>query len=516
MPLSTEIHTENQHSTNEILDPRNLPEIAFQSYEMLENNFIAVRQDFLAGKFRNPRFEHPKLKTAILDMDNGIEALAQAKADIASVEPDEDRRSVIVTTIDYRIAEMEYVKLLSKLDYLVHEKQDNDEVFNLVVQAKETSEHLYGEVDLDIVDMCLNSVWGNLDSKQYRGKARQLYDDLHNGFTMAEGYEISPMRRSDKPDLELPKFGEAVKWAGEYFLEKNSDIFALAQTFWEQKVAEKGESYRCSSEDMVEFLKDVISMRDPENLAGIAVKTKAKSETLSWNTADMALYVGSSFANRAIPIDNPIILATRTLHEFGHHAQAAINGLKTGLPVLATGLYTATHDPDYLSFEEGFASVIESAIDGNQPELDGGGLDYYLDIAFAAEGDDYRTVFEKSWRYILLKGLSEDQDVTDEMIDEAQRKAYMRCARVFRGTPTEIGDKLGVVPTFNKDLAYIHGKLKALQYLEMAYKKQNTAYLDLALLTKSDLTNPVQFAVSVNACSRAGMFDRSLIDENIE
>ena len=442
-------------------------------------------------------------------MDQAIASLVEAKQRVAFVEQDPERLAVINSTIDYRMAEMEYVKLLSRLDRLVHESGDMDEAREVALQVKEASERLYGEVDPEIRDMCLNTIWQNLDGKQFQGNAKQLYDDLRNGFTMAEGYEISAMRRSDNTEVMFPEFGEAAVWAGEHFQDKNADIFALAEEFWSQRVAEKGENFVCSTDDMIEFLEAVVRMRDPENIAEIVVSRKPKSIALSWNSSNMTIYVGEEFGNRDVPIDTAMIMATRTLHEFGHHGQTAINGLKTDLPVLGTGLYTDTPSPDYLSFEEGFATIIESAIDGDQPEWDGGALSYYLGVAFAAEGDDFRTVFEKTWRYIVLQEITEDQEVRDEAIKDAQRKAYMRCSRIFRGNPTDAGNQLGVVPTFNKDLAYISGKIKAMEYIKHAYEQGSTAYLDLVLLGKIDPTNPTHLAIALDAYERAGMFDRS-------
>jgi hypothetical protein len=511
MTTGGEYTRNEQSSTKEILYPRDLPAIAFQSYEMLASGSVDVRPAFIAGQSRNPKFENPKLKIATIEMAEGIMSLDGARRRVELVEQDAEHLGVINSTIDYRIAEMEYVKLLSQLDYLVHETGDIDAAREVALQVKEASERLYGEADPYVRDMCLNAIWRNLDGKQFQGKARQLYDDLRYGFTMAEGYEISAMRRSDDQEAMFPEFGEAATWAGEYFQEKNADIFALADEFWAEKVVENGEEFTCSTDDMIEFLEAVIRMRDPDNFAGIIVEKKPKSAALSWNTSNMTLYVGATFGNRAVPIDTAMIMATRTLHEFGQHGQTAINGLKTDLPVLGTGLYTDTSNPDYLPFEEGFATIIESAIDGDQPEWEGGGLSYYLGVAFAAEGDDFRTVYEKTWRYIVLQETPEDQLVTDEAMKDAQRKAYMRCARIFRGNPTDAGSQLGVVTTYNKDLSYIAGKIRAIQYIKRAYEQGNTAFLDLALLGKADLTNPVHFEIALAAYERAGMFYRSLL-----
>lgn len=92
------------------------------------------------------------------------------------------------------------------------------------------------------------------------------------------------------------------------------------------------------------------------------------------------------------------------------------------------------------------------------------------------------------------------------MIDKARRSAYTNCVRIFRGSPTAIREKVGdtVVPTYNKDLAYIAGKVLAMGYIKQAYRAQNADMLDFPMLGKFDPTNHIQARTARDAFVRAG------------
>lgn len=493
------LNRENLHNITEIINPKNLPEAAFQSYEMLANDAVAKKADFLAGNSQNPDLEYSKLHD-LSSMDKGILRLADVIEQLDHLVLSEEVRDVIASSLGYRLSEMEYIKLLGRLDYVRHECADQELEKELTEAVIEASEALYGKPKSSVRDAALNEIWMNLDGKSWQGKSRQLYDDLRQGFVSAEGFVVTPMRRSDSSEVRLPIFDDSTAWAGAHFEEKNADIEALLQQYWDEKVAIYGDSYTCSPEDIVEAFSMVINMRDPEDCAGVRVVEAEGKTALSWESGQMAIIVGM---NR-VHIPTSSMLFTRNVHEYGHHGQKAVNGLKTDIPVLGLGLYTDTPDPDYLTFEEGYATIIESAMDGGQPTWLGGGMDYYLGIAFAAEGDDFRSIFEKTWRYNLLQSVDETIEITDEMIEKVRSAAYTSCVRIFRGNPTNSrGDQ--PVPTYNKDLAYLAGKVKAMEYIREAYEAKDGSLLDFAMLGKFDPTNPVQSRIAREAFQRAGM-----------
>ena len=83
-----------------------------------------------------------------------------------------------------------------------------------------------------------------------------------------------------------------------------------------------------------------------------------------------------------------------------------------------------------------------------------------------------------------------------ESIDRAKRNSYKTVERIFRGTPTSLPreDKSGRprVLTYNKDLAYLSGKLKALDFID----KADDTMIRMAFKGKFDPTVPQQLALA--------------------
>ena len=158
------------------------------------------------------------------------------------------------------------------------------------------------------------------------------------------------------------------------------------------------------------------------------------------------------------------------------------------------GLFTDTPRPDYLTFEEGLATTVEEMIGDAVPKWTAVKLGHYINISLAEQGADFRTVFETAWRYRLLGKLKNDQEVTQEMINKEKQAAYGACVRIFRGTQPDLADNQpGAVPlTFNKDLAYLEGRVLAMQHLESLYSSQDVDGVARLFAGKYDPTNPKQ------------------------
>ena len=171
-----------------------------------------------------------------------------------------------------------------------------------------------------------------------------------------------------------------------------------------------------------------------------------------------------------------------------------MNGLKSELPVLGTGLYTNTPRADYLTFEEGFCTTIEEAVSSAEPKWSGVNLGHYINISRAAEGADFRSTFEVAWRYRLLMKLEDNQKVSDEMIQKERRSAYTAVVRIFRGMPTELTEKYPDIQplTFNKDLAYLNGRVLAMNYIKKLYENKDEMGLNDLFDAKFDPTIPEQ------------------------
>ena len=124
MSIALEIAPRQPRTIEEIINPHNLPEAGFQSYTELVNNALDQREDFIAGKFRNPRFEHQRLRD-MSALDKSIIALGQAREAATDRESNLTFRKAIDSSLEFRMAEMEYVKLLGQLEFL------HDEVASL-------------------------------------------------------------------------------------------------------------------------------------------------------------------------------------------------------------------------------------------------------------------------------------------------------------------------------------------------------------------------------------------------
>ena len=119
--MAPEIAPHQPRTIEEIINPHNLPEAGFQSYTELVNNALDLRKSFIAGEFRNPRFEHSHFHD-MSALDRGIIALGQAREVATDRESNSVFRGAIDSSLAFRMAEMEYVKLLGQLP---HEKSMN-------------------------------------------------------------------------------------------------------------------------------------------------------------------------------------------------------------------------------------------------------------------------------------------------------------------------------------------------------------------------------------------------------
>ena len=475
----------------ELINPVNLPEAAFQSYEEFKNNATDQKDAFISSEIDNPDLNYSKFKD-ISNLDKGILKLANTVKTVETLNLKPDYENATKSSLEFRMAEMEYVKLLARIDFVAHESADQDVLRELTEEAKSLNEALYGAPKQEIVDAALNEIFTRVDNKVLSPSAQKIYDELNNGF-MWKDEQIAPLSRSSDTEAKLPSFeDESLAWAGEHIVEKNAHLHALVESFWQSKVEEYGDSYTCASDDIEEAFDHALSLLDPERKSGISVVMDPEATALSWDSATLSVKIGA----KRKAIVNSEVLFEKILHELQVHGGRAINGLKTDLPVLGTGLFTETSRPDYLTFEEGFATTIEEVVSGERPEWGANKLTYYLNIALAKEGRNFRSVFETAWRYQLLMGVKDNAEVTGDMIQKQKSLAYGRCVRIFRGTQTDLGDKFDIQSmTYNKDLAYLEGRVIAMDYISKLYETKDMDGLDRLFMAKYDPTNPTQDAI---------------------
>jgi hypothetical protein len=334
----------------------------------------------------------------------------------------------------------------------------------------------------------LNEIWGSIGRKELSSSAKAIYAELQHGFDW-QGSPVDGLPKALDETFRLPEFDEngSLIWAGEYIQEKNADIQALINTIWDEKVSQVGDGYVCGPDEIKEIFEAVLCLRDPDESSGIKVILEEHSNNLSWDSANLTIRIG---VNRG-PIKSRDDMFRKVLHEFGVHGQRAINGLKTDLPILSTGLFTDTERADYLTFEEGLATTIEEGTRNKKPNWDAPKLGLYINIALAQKGHDFREVFELSWRYRVLMKIKPNEEVDDDFIEKQKSLAYNSAVRVFRGTQPDLFDKIDLIGaplTYNKDLAYLNGRILAMNYINEVFKFKDSAKLDKLFLAKYDPT----------------------------
>ncbi len=92
-------------------------------------------------------------------LDRGIIALGQAREAATDRESNSVFREAIGSSLDFRMAEMEYVKLLGQLEFLHHEGGDQEDLSEVQEQARLLGHELYGQPQPELRDAALNELW---------------------------------------------------------------------------------------------------------------------------------------------------------------------------------------------------------------------------------------------------------------------------------------------------------------------------------------------------------------------
>ena len=312
-----EFTNKNKKTVEQLISPKNLPEAGFQSYGELVSDALDQKDSFIFGDVRNPELTHSRFQD-LAHIDKSILNLVSAKEQASDMVGDPIFREAISSSLDFRAAEMEYVKLAARLEFLRKENGSKSDAHEVAEQMRTLGHELYGEPKSEIRDAALNELWSELDSKEYHESAQKIYDELVNGATW-NGAQLSGLMRAEDAEAKLPRFedNEALDWFGEKVIERNADIQALVNEYWTQMIEENGEGYECGPEDIVEVFQHVINMRDPSGVSGVSVRLADGRTALSWETPEMAVLVGSKRG----AIKNPDELFRKVLHEFGVHGQ---------------------------------------------------------------------------------------------------------------------------------------------------------------------------------------------------
>jgi hypothetical protein len=487
-------------SLKEILHPQITPEMGFQSYEMLKGDGdfrSAQKTEFIQNDIINPDLDYPRLDTKTLDQKIGN---LHTILSVADSQPDPNVRSAVWDSAAYRMAEMYWLKSANSL-HDASRGSDTEKIELRTSRTQELNEQLYGQPEKEIIDAVISEYWTQIQDKSLVGISHQLKKELEEGLSViinGETIDIPSLVKSETVRLpEMPLDLLAV--VKEKLLSENSDIVEIIDSYWSEIISKRNLNNQAfTASDMYEIFSKVHALRDPENSSGVSVIVDPDATALSWETPQMAVIIGGKRA----PIKSKKIMLAKVLHEYVVHGGRAINGTKTDLPVLGTGLFTEAQPgemSDYLTFEEGLASICELAVDEKKFSWKPANIERYLAISLAYNGLSFRQIYETLWRSRVLMTVADEQEPSSELIETAKRNAYGCVERIFRGTPTTLSrtnsDGTPRVITYNKDLAYLKGKLQVIEFLQKY--RQNPKMLDLAFKVKADLLNSKQRELSL-------------------
>lgn len=484
----------------ELLHPRTTPEMGFQSYEQFGGDGKerkAQQEAFLSGNVRNPVLDYPKLDEADQAMPQGIRRLEGVLS--ATNTLDEDARAVIWDSASYRMAEMYFVQQAALLNRSATLGPDNKRFQRAAADFKELNEQLYGAPEQEIVEMVLGEIWAQIDEKNLTGEAAKITDELRNGATLQVGEETVMLQPLPRSETRLPELDvEVLSKLREYLLEKNRDVVDMVQDYWDTVVVPRARAEEAGTDpafevaDMEHLFKAVHDMRDPEDTSGVSIIVDPNASQLSWSTPDMAVKIGG----KRSPIESPEDMTAKIIHEYIVHGGRAIKGLQTDMPALGTGLFTEAdegEDADYLTFEEGFASLCEIAMRNEGEEWKPLHVSRYLAIAMAYQGADFREIHETLWRVRSLMSINGGDAIPEKVKTKESKQAYWNCERTFRGTPSDMPSGERPAIAFTKDLGYLKGKISGMEYLKEHI--DDTEAMDLLFAAKGDPLNHRQAAI---------------------
>lgn len=464
--------------------------MGFQSYERLAGDGEYRKQQqalFIAGEIRNPKLDYPHL----VETELGQSILnLEPVFDASSTYDDKTLGAVVWDSASYRMAEMYWLLEAKRLNELA-EHPESDEFKLSAARYQDANEQLYGSPDPQVIEAVYGEVTAVANSKNLHPSVQAIYDELTNGTSVTIGEQA----------VELPGIGTGYETRlpqdhkgllsdlGDILKEEFDSMYDIVEAYWQEVISVRDESERkFTVDDMQAVFQQVHDFYDPENESGISVVIDPNSSQLAWDTPSMSVKIGGK--RRAIEDTNKMV--SKVIHEYGVHGLRAVNGRKFDIPAFDTGMYSDAEEgerSDYLTFEEGFASLAEMAVAGDDFKWTHVHLGHYIALASAYGGNDFRQTFERNWRMRAVMEAKDGQPLDEKKLTLLKKSSYLSCVRIFRGTPTELVH--GPVTTFNKDLAYLHGKLDGLRYLQENKDNLRTAVMRL-FLGKFDPNNRVQ------------------------
>lgn len=384
---------------------------SFQAYEYLDGD-KAYREEqkrkFLSGETANPSLDYPKIDLEKLARYE--QALMQLKADIIHEEQNDLVKQVYRWRLNEKLAELRMLKAAASGE---------------TKRFKRYSEFIYGKPAMEIfaytVDSLkkkvLNEVASNSNVEICTAGAdllKSLPDILGTVMPaqIPEPEMVGKMREATNME-----FGDIIKLNPEdgdkeYSATEIQEIFSAVL-----------------AELNIEGWQVII---DCGSKSGISVDQEKK-------------WIKIPEARKLTFLE----LKQLIVHEIGTHVARRSNGERSRLHLLGLGL------DRYEVGEEGVATAREQALEAKVHDFSG--LDGHLAISLALGLDgkprSFREVFEVFEKYEYYEALKAGKDLNAAKT-EAQRIAWNRCVRTFRGTDCATP---GVC--FTKDIVYREGNI---------------------------------------------------------
>lgn len=469
-------------------------EMGFQSYEFLEGDGTvreAQKVAFMVGKVRNPTLDYPVLDGHKLGlMLHSLEPVLGK----SRLYGDEVLGDVVYDSASYRMAEMYWLLEAERLNQWAVVDAESEEFKQSAARYQEANEQLYGKPDEALREMLYGEVLAQAHEKTLHPSAQHIYDQLVNGTTIyLERTQVRlPGMGTDYSERLPQDVKEQLSELKEVLQEQFADTIRITNEYWENVILPRGDDEPAfDTEDMHAVFTLVRDFYDPENATGIGIVIDPDKTSLAWDTPSMSVKIGA----KRKKINDPTEMVSKIIHEYGVHGLRVVNGRRVNVPTFDTGMYSDANvgeQSDYLTFEEGFATLCEMAIDDRFTKWKSLHISHSMALNARYEGLDFRQAYERTWRARVLMDVRDGAEVTDKIIDTAKKQAYVSCVRVMRGTPTQLTD--GPLLTFNKDLAYLGGKLDALKYL--AENRGNKQAVVRLFAGKFDPNNSIQNSIA--------------------
>ncbi len=496
--------TEHLHGLSmvERISPKVTPALGLQSYEWFATDGpsrLQMQQEFIDNERDTIPLTYTKLfdeSGNLISLDEERKSLEDLMRDLRTPESDElDDQAAEMTfyTALYRYYELDFIQTVQALN---SPDATQEELVQTAEKYRRLDEALYGKPDPERYSQIKGEIWHVIDSKVLHPEAEKLKDELENGFVNERGIPISPLERSVD---RLPEMDTAASdWAVEILKNDYGQYLDLVKEYWKNIIKTDGRT-EFTNDDLYEVFRASLALMDPDNMTGISIVRKEGSSVLSWDTPTMSVGVGTS--ERKTVVDSPEKAFAKVLHELvAWHGGRTQKGLKTNAPILGFGVFSQFDEgerPDYLTFEEGIASLTESMIAGEistetMSQWTAERLRLYAnDSQFTLDQKSEREVYEITWRYTLLMGLSDNEQPTTQQIAVAQKAAASSQDRYRRSVPHNLPSQIGMIG-FHKDTNYLEGRAVAIGVIQDLYEQRDDQSFRNLQATKIDPTNRLQ------------------------